>query len=125
QAVAELENYLDDEFARAVEHIYHSKGRVVVTGIGKSAIIATKVTATLNSTGTPAIFMHAADAIHGDLGTIQKDDVVGCISKRGNTREIKVLVPLIEAFDDKLIAITGNKDSGLGGQADLVLSAYV
>lgn len=124
-AVANLEKLLDDEFARAVEHIHNSKGRVIITGIGKSAIIATKIAATMNSTGTPSIFMHAADAIHGDLGIIQQDDVVVCISKSGNTPEIKVLVPLIKAFDNTLIAITGNKDSDLGRQADFVLNAYV
>jgi arabinose-5-phosphate isomerase len=124
-AVANLEKLLDDEFARAVEHIHNSKGRVIITGIGKSAIIATKIAATMNSTGTPSIFMHAADAIHGDLGIIQQDDVVICISKSGNTPEIKVLVPLIKAFDNTLIAITGNKDSDLGRQADFVLNAYV
>src|SRR5690606_24734078 len=93
--------------------------------IGKSANIATKIVATLNSTGTPSIFMHAADAIHGDLGTIQENDTVICISKSGNTPEIKVLVPLIKAIDNKLIAITGNRDSFLGQQADFVLNAYV
>lgn len=124
-AIAHLEELLDKEFAQAVEHIYNSKGRVIITGIGKSAIIATKIVATLNSTGTPAIFMHAADAIHGDLGTILKDDVVICISKSGNTPEIKVLVPLIKDFNNKLIAITGNKDSFLGQQADFVLNAFI
>lgn len=125
KAVAHLESLLDDSFSQAVECIYNSKGRVVITGIGKSAIIATKIVATLNSTGTPAIFMHAADAIHGDLGTILEDDVVICISKSGNTPEIKVLVPLIKNFKNKLIAITGNKESFLGLQADFVLNAYV
>ncbi len=100
-------------------------GRVIVTGIGKSANIATKIVATLNSTGTPAIFMHAADAIHGDLGTIQENDTVICISKSGNTPEIKVLVPLIKVRENKLIAITGNTDSFLAQQADFVLNAYV
>jgi arabinose-5-phosphate isomerase len=125
KAVAHLESLLDDSFSNAVECIYNSKGRVIITGIGKSAIIATKIVATLNSTGTPAIFMHAADAIHGDLGTILEDDVVICISKSGNTPEIKVLVPLIKNFKNKLIAITGNKESFLGQEADFVLNAYV
>lgn len=125
KAVAHLESLLDDSFSNAVECIYNSKGRVIITGIGKSAIIATKIVATLNSTGTPAIFMHAADAIHGDLGTILEDDVVICISKSGNTPEIKVLVPLIKNFNNKLIAITGNKDSFLGQQADYVLNAFI
>ncbi len=125
KAIANLAHLVDEEFAGAVDYIYYSKGRVIVTGIGKSANIATKIVATLNSTGTPAIFMHAADAIHGDLGTIQENDTVICISKSGNTPEIKVLVPLIKAIDNKLIAITGNRDSFLGQQADFVLNAYV
>ena len=95
-AVAKLTDYIDDDFTQAVDYILHSKGRVVITGIGKSAIIANKIVATMNSTGTPAIFMHAADAIHGDLGIIQQEDVVICISKSGNTPEIKVLVPLLK-----------------------------
>ncbi len=125
KAIANLAHLVDEEFAGAVEYIYHSKGRGIVTGIGKSANIATKIVATLNSTGTPAIFMHAADAIHGDLGTIQENDTVICISKSGNTPEIKVLVPLIKAIDNKLIAITGNRESFLGQQADFVMNAYV
>ncbi|WP_026451636.1 KpsF/GutQ family sugar-phosphate isomerase [Aequorivita capsosiphonis] len=125
KAIANLIDLVDKEFAGAVDHIYHSKGRVIVTGIGKSANIATKIVATLNSTGTPSIFMHAADAIHGDLGTIQENDTVICISKSGNTPEIKVLVPLIKGMEIKLIAITGNGDSFLGQQADFVLNAYV
>ena len=95
RAIAYLEELIDNEFSKAIETIHHSKGRVIITGIGKSAIIATKIVATMNSTGTPAVFMHAADAIHGDLGTILEDDIVICISKSGNTPEIKVLVPLI------------------------------
>jgi len=125
KAIANLAHLVDGEFAGAVDYIYNSKGRVIVTGIGKSANIATKIVATLNSTGTPAIFMHAADAIHGDLGTIQENDTVICISKSGNTPEIKVLVPLIKAIGNKLIAITGTRDSFLGQQADFVLNAYV
>tara|TARA_R110000751_G_scaffold214579_1_gene318047 strand:- start:7102 stop:8067 length:966 start_codon:yes stop_codon:yes gene_type:complete len=125
KAIANLAHLVNEEFAGAVDYIYHSKGRVIVTGIGKSANIATKIVATLNSTGTPAIFMHAADAIHGDLGTIQQNDTVICISKSGNTPEIKVLVPLIKAIDNKLIAITGNDESFLAQQADYVLNAYV
>lgn len=124
EAILQLRELLDDEFAAAVQHIFNSEGRVIVTGIGKSANIATKIVATLNSTGTPAIFMHAADAIHGDLGIIQKNDVVICISKSGNTPEIKVLVPLIKASENKLIALTSNKESFLGQQADYVLHAY-
>ncbi len=124
-AIANLANLVNEEFADAVDFIYNSKGRVIVTGIGKSAIIATKIVATLNSTGTPSIFMHAADAIHGDLGTIQENDTVICISKSGNTPEIKVLVPLIKARGNKLIAITSNGTSSLTQQADFVLHAFV
>ncbi len=125
KAIANLAQLVDADFAKAIEYIFNSKGRVIVTGIGKSANIATKIVATLNSTGTPAIFMHAADAIHGDLGTIQENDTVICISKSGNTPEIKVLVPLIKAIENKLIAITGNTDSFLAQQADFILNAYV
>lgn len=125
QAIAHLANLVDESFAKAVELIFNNNGRVIVTGIGKSANIATKIVATLNSTGTPATFMHAADAIHGDLGTIQPEDVVICISKSGNTPEIKVLVPLIKSMENPLIAITSNKDSFLGKQSDYILHAYV
>lgn len=124
-AVKELEAVVDSAFAKAVLHIHNSQGRVIVTGIGKSAIIAQKIVATMNSTGTPAIFMHAADAIHGDLGIVQQNDVVVCISKSGNTPEIKVLVPLIKNFSNKLIAITSNRDSFLGMEADFVLYAPI
>jgi len=125
KAIANLENLLTDEFAEAVLEIYRSKGRVIVTGIGKSAIIAQKIVATFNSTGTPAIFMHAADAIHGDLGIIQKDDIVIIISKSGNTPEIKVLVSLIRNFKNKLIGITGNPSSYLGQNAAYILNSYI
>ncbi|MGC6285321.1 MAG: KpsF/GutQ family sugar-phosphate isomerase [Polaribacter sp.] len=125
QAIAYLSELIDDNLVNAVNCILESKGRVVVTGIGKSANIASKIVATLNSTGTPSIFMHAADAIHGDLGIIQKDDVVVCISKSGNTPEIKVLIPLIKNSQNKIIAITGNTDSYLGQNADFALNAYV
>lgn len=124
-AIANLTAQLDNEFAEATEYILNSNGRVVITGVGKSALIGAKIVATLNSTGTPAIFMHAADAIHGDLGTIQQNDVVICISKSGNTEEIKMLVPLIKRGNNKLIALTGNKDSFLAKQADFVLNAHV
>jgi len=109
-AIAHLSSLIDEEFAQAVTSIYNSKGRVVITGIGKSAIIAQKIVATLNSTGTPSLFMHAADAIHGDLGSILRDDIVICISKSGNTPEIKVLVPLIKKTENTLIALTSNRD---------------
>ncbi len=125
KAIKELEDCIDDAFAKAVEHIHNANGRVIITGIGKSAIIAQKIVATMNSTGTPAIFMHAADAIHGDLGIVQENDVVICISKSGNTPEIKVLVPLIKNFDNKLIAITSNRESFLGTEADYILHAPI
>jgi len=124
-AIGNLSNLLNEDFANTVQLIYNSKGRVIITGVGKSAIIANKIVATLNSTGTPAIFMHAGDAIHGDLGLILKDDVVICISKSGNTPEIKVLVPLIKSAKNKMIAITGNVNSYLGQQADFILNTYV
>lgn len=125
KAIENLKNLLTDEFTTAVLEIYNAKGRVIITGIGKSAIIAQKIVATMNSTGTPAIFMHAADAIHGDLGTIQNDDIVICISKSGNTPEIKVLVPFIKNFKNKLIAITGNTSSFLAEKADFVLDTTI
>ncbi|WP_375324987.1 SIS domain-containing protein [Flagellimonas sp. GZD32] len=125
KAVANLIDLLDDQFAHAVQFILECNGRVVVTGVGKSAIVASKIVATLNSTGTPAIFMHAADAIHGDLGTIQENDVVICLSKSGNTPEIKALLPLLKIAKHKLIAITGNMESSLAKQADFVLNTYV
>jgi arabinose-5-phosphate isomerase len=124
-AIANLANLIDADFEEAVKFILNSKGRVIVTGIGKSANIATKIVATFNSTGTPAIFMHAADAIHGDLGNVQKDDVVICISKSGNTPEIKVLIPFIKNYGNKIVAITGNIESYLGEHADFTLNAYV
>ena len=125
KAIANLANLVDENFENAVNSIYNSKGRVIITGIGKSANIATKIVATFNSTGTPAVFMHAADAIHGDLGNVLKDDIVICISKSGNTPEIKVLVPLIKNYGNKIIAITGNVDSFLGTQADFTLNTFV
>ncbi len=125
KAIGDLVEMLDEQFAQAVRYILESRGRVVVSGVGKSAIVASKIVATLNSTGTPAIFMHAADAIHGDLGTIQKDDIVVCLSKSGNTAEIKALLPLIKKGGNKLIGITGNMESVLAKQADFVLNTYV
>ena len=125
ESIAKLTQFLDDNFVNAVEIFYKSKGRLVVTGIGKSAIIAQKIVATLNSTGTPSLFLHASEAIHGDLGMLQPSDVVICISKSGNSPEIKVLVPLLKRFGNKLIAITGNTTSFLGKEADFVLNTYV
>ena len=124
-AVENLRNYINDAFAEAVETIFSASGRVVVTGIGKSANIAVKIVSTFNSTGTPALFLHAADAIHGDLGMVRPGDVVICISKSGNTPEIKVLVPLIKNFGNRLIAIVGNTDSFLAHEADIVLATTV
>ena len=124
-AISKLADFVDESFAEAVELIYNSKGRVIITGIGKSAIIANKIVATLNSTGTPSVFMHAADAIHGDLGLVLKEDVVICISKSGNTPEIKVLIPLLKKAKNILIAITGNMKSMLAEQADFIFNSYV
>ncbi|MEM1256968.1 MAG: KpsF/GutQ family sugar-phosphate isomerase [Bacteroidota bacterium] len=124
-AINNLISLLDKQFEGAVECILQSNGRVVITGVGKSALIASKIVATFNSTGTPAIFMHAADAIHGDLGTVQKNDVVICLSKSGNTEEIKMLIPLIKRGNNPLIAITGNMDSILAKQSNFVLNTYV
>ena len=125
QAILNLINFLDEDFDACVTRILQSKGRVVVTGIGKSAIIANKIVATLNSTGTPALFMHAADAIHGDLGMIQSEDVVICISKSGNTPEIKVLVPLLKKSGSVLVGLVSNTDSYLADHADYVLNATI
>ena len=125
QSIAKLADYLTDDFAKTIEIIYKSKGRLVVTGIGKSAIIAQKMVATYNSTGTPSMFLHAAEAIHGDLGMVQPNDVVICISKSGNSPEIKVLVPILKRFGNTLIAITGNMTSFLAKESHFVLNTTV
>ncbi len=125
KSIKKLADYIDSDFEKVVKTIFESKGRVIVTGIGKSANISQKIVATLNSTGTPAIFMHAADAIHGDLGIVQEDDVVICISKSGNTPEIKVLVPLIKSRGNTLIAIVSSTDSYLAINSDFVLKSTV
>lgn len=125
ESIKNLVDLIDENFEAAIKLILDSKGRVVVTGIGKSAIIANKIVATLNSTGTPAIFMHAADAIHGDLGIIKKDDVIICISKSGNTPEIKDLVPFLNMNNNPLISITGDVNSFLARNSAVVLSSYV
>lgn len=125
RSINNLSNYLDDNFANVVKEILATKGRLVITGIGKSALIANKIVATMNSTGTPALFMHAAEAIHGDLGMIQKDDIVLCISKSGNTPEIKVLIPLLKRGGNKLIAMVSERMSYLAEHADYVLYAHV
>ena len=123
--VSKLADYIDDAFVEVVQLILSSKGRVIMSGIGKSAIIGQKIVATLNSTGTPAIFMHAADAIHGDLGIIQKDDIVFVISKSGNTPEIKAIVPLVKQFGNPLVAIVGNTQSVLALSANYILNVTV
>ena len=125
EAITKLIDYLDENFSNAVNAIYNSKGRLIVTGIGKSAIIAQKMVATFNSTGTPSLFLHAAEAIHGDLGMIQKEDVIICISKSGNSPEIKVVAPLLKRDSNILIALTGNTNSFLAKQSDFILNATV
>lgn len=125
ESILQLENYIDDSFEEAVKLLHRAKGRVVVTGIGKSAIVGEKIVATLNSTGTPALFMHAADAIHGDLGMIQEEDVVVAISKSGDSPEIKVLTPLIKSFGNKIIAVVGNTSSYLAQHASIIINATV
>jgi arabinose-5-phosphate isomerase len=124
-AISGLAQYINDDFEKAVRVIADCKGRIVISGMGKSAVIAQKIVATLNSTGTPAVFMHAADAIHGDLGIIQQDDVVIILSKSGESQEIKVLIPLIKNFGNTLIAIVGNAESFLGKQSDILLNTTV
>jgi arabinose-5-phosphate isomerase len=125
QSVAKLKDHINDVFVAAVETVHRSKGRVVVTGIGKSAVIAQKIVATFNSTGTPALFMHAADAIHGDLGMILPDDTVIIISKSGESPEIKVLIPFIKNFKNPIIALCGNENSYLATHADHFLNTTV
>ena len=125
KAVAALAQYIDDDFVTVINKILHLQGRVIVTGIGKSAIIAQKIVATLNSTGTPSIFMHAADAIHGDLGIIQQHDLIIAISKSGNTPEIKVLVPFLKQTKNTLVALVGNIESYLAKNADFILNTTV
>lgn len=120
-----LLSYINEDFVKVVNIIHNSSGRVIITGIGKSAIISQKIVATLNSTGTPSIFMHAADAIHGDLGIVRKDDIVICISKSGNTPEIKLLVPFIKKFGNKLIGFVSNTDSFLAKQADFIIKTTI
>lgn len=124
-AIENLIGFVNDTFAESVRLIYSSSGRVIVTGVGKSAIICEKMVATFNSTGTPAIFMHAADAVHGDLGIVQKDDIIICLSKSGNTPEIKVLIPYLKLSGNKLIALVGDPDSYLARQADFVIRTTV
>ncbi len=125
QSIARLTDLLTDDFVKAIEIIFNTKGRLIVTGIGKSAIIAQKIVASMNSTGTPSMFLHASEAIHGDLGMVQPEDVVICISKSGNSPEIKVLVPILKRFGNTLIAITGNTTSFLAKGSDYVLDTTI
>ena len=125
QSISGLSQYINADFEKAIDAIANNKGRLVISGIGKSAVIAQKIVATLNSTGTPSIFMHAADAIHGDLGIVQQDDVVMIISKSGESPEIKVLVPLIKNFKNVLIGMIGSVDSYLAKQSDIILNTTV
>lgn len=124
-SIAGLSAFIDENFDKAIHQIALCKGRIVISGVGKSAIVAQKIVATLNSTGTPALFMHAADAIHGDLGMVQQDDIVLLISKSGESPEIKVLVPLIKNFGNTLIGMVGNTESSLAKAADIVLNTTV
>ena len=125
QSVQGLEDFINDEFEKAILAIHQSSGRVVVTGIGKSAIVGQKIVATFNSTGTPSLFMHAADALHGDMGMIQENDVVLIISKSGESPEIKALPPFIKNFGNTLIAMVGNMQSTLAREAGIVLNTTV
>ena len=124
-AIKQLGKFLDDQFEKAILALSASKGRIIISGIGKSAVIAQKIVATLNSTGSPAIFLHAADAIHGDIGMMQQEDIVIVISKSGESPEIKILVPLIKNFKNTLIAIVGNTSSYLAKKADFIINATV
>jgi arabinose-5-phosphate isomerase len=124
-SVEALARFIDEGFEKTVGFIHESKGRIIISGIGKSAIVAQKIVATFNSTGTPALFMHAADAIHGDLGMIQQDDVVMILSNSGNSPEIKALVPLIKSFGNKLVGMVGNMQSYLASHADFLVNATV
>ncbi|WP_372474807.1 SIS domain-containing protein [Capnocytophaga sp. ARDL2] len=125
ESVVKSIDFLDEHFSKAVETIYHTKGRLIVTGIGKSAHIGAKIVATLNSTGTPAVFLHAAEAVHGDLGMITQDDTILCISKSGNSPEIKALVPLLKRDGNPLIGMTADENSFLGKESDFVINCFV
>ena len=125
KAIQNLVNSINDDFVAVIELIMNAKGRLIVAGIGKSANIANKMVATFNSTGQPAVFLHAADAIHGDLGNIQKEDVVICISKSGNTPEIKALLPSIKSMGNTLVGLTGNMGSFLARESHFALDVSV
>lgn len=124
-AITKAIEFLNDDFIKSVEAIFNTKGRLIITGIGKSAHIGQKIVATLNSTGTPSLFLHAAEAVHGDLGIITKDDTILCISKSGNSPEIKILVPLLKRDGNILIGMTGNASSFLGKNSDFIINAFV
>ena len=125
ESINKLSDLLDEDFVHTIQAIYECKGRLVVTGIGKSAIIAQKIVATMNSTGTPSLFLHASEAIHGDLGMVQPGDVIICISKSGNSPEIKALAPIIKNFGNILIGMTGNIHSFLAKTSDFILNTTV
>ena len=125
RSISQLSDFIDKDFEKAIRAIHQCKGRLVVSGIGKSAIVAQKIVATLNSTGTPSLFLHAADAIHGDIGMVQQDDLVIIISKSGDSAEIKILVPLIKIFKNIIIAICGNMQSFLAKSSDFTLNTTV
>ena len=125
QSILQLQNFIDESFVEIVNEILKSQGRIIVTGVGKSANIAQKIVSTFNSTGQPSVFMHAADATHGDLGNIQSDDIVLCLSKSGNTDEIKAIVPVIKSMGNKIIALCGNKDSFLVKKSDWIINSYI
>ncbi|MBI4548821.1 MAG: KpsF/GutQ family sugar-phosphate isomerase [Ignavibacteriae bacterium] len=125
EAVAALEKRIDENFAKAVELIYHCKGRVVVTGMGKSGIVARKIVATLNSTGTPSLFLHPSDAVHGDLGMVRREDVIICISKSGDTLELHNLLPMLKRIGVPIISLVGNTSSKLAQSSDVVLDVSV
>ncbi len=125
KAVQNLVNKIDETFAQAVEMLLKCKGRVVVTGMGKSGIVGKKIVATMNSTGTPAIYLHPSDAVHGDLGMVRSEDIVICISKSGNTEEIVNLIPLLQRIEVPIIAIVGNPDSKIAQHAQIILDISV
>ncbi|MDM1397423.1 KpsF/GutQ family sugar-phosphate isomerase [Myroides odoratimimus] len=125
ESIKKLIDYLTDDFEKTVKAIFNCKGRIIVTGIGKSALIGAKIVATLNSTGTPSIYMHAAEAMHGDLGLIQPGDCIICISNSGNSPEIKVLAPILKRHNNTLIAITANENSFLAKSADYILLSKI
>lgn len=125
KAIKGLTAYLDDDFFKLIELIFKSKGRIIITGIGKSANISKKIVSTLNSTGTSSLFMHTADAIHGDLGILRAEDLVLCISNSGDTPELKILIPLIKGLGNRLIAMTGNKESYLAKHSDFLINTKV